>query len=387
MNIIENKTGYEFEEIIGIAQRENNTKRSYLLVNNMQAKHVPALPEKTIDLFTQLGSDLHDLYGEETVTIIGFAETATAIGAAVASCFGGKTSYIHTTREKIIGCKDIVNFQEEHSHATEQKLFCSYPEEFIKNVDRIIFVEDEITTGKTILNFISALKENKYLNSNQKVAVASIVNGMNEANINKYRQLGIDINYLIKIEYNHQFNPFTDLSCTDDNKKEHQSEFNKPEINMYSVPGKIDPRKGVLVDEYENACNELAVNVLKIFEKNLSDEDDRILVVGSEEFMYPPILAAKKISEKFSIKDVKVHATTRSPIVPIPDENYPIKNRFELKSFYSEDRRTFIYNLEGYDKVILLTDSEDSSAAGFTSLINELCKFGNKEITGIRWVE
>ena len=42
------KFEYEFEKqknnMIGIAQRENNHKRNYLFVNRFQAKHIPVSP-------------------------------------------------------------------------------------------------------------------------------------------------------------------------------------------------------------------------------------------------------------------------------------------------------------------------------------------------------
>jgi len=90
------------------------------------------------------------------VLVIGFAETATAIGAAVAVDMN--TNYIQTTREIIDGV-DYLFFSEEHSHATEQKLVKNDIESIIYDIDRIIFVEDEVTTGNTILNIIMILEK------------------------------------------------------------------------------------------------------------------------------------------------------------------------------------------------------------------------------------
>ena len=76
---------------------------------------------------------------------MGFAETATAIGAQAAITVGA--DYIQTTREVIPGVNYLF-FSEEHSHATEQKLVKDDIDRAAAETDRIIFIEDEVTTGK-----------------------------------------------------------------------------------------------------------------------------------------------------------------------------------------------------------------------------------------------
>jgi adenine/guanine phosphoribosyltransferase-like PRPP-binding protein len=385
MNVVQNKTSYDISEIISIAQRENNTKRNYVIVNYLQAKHIPVFPGYPLDLFTQLGKELYEHYCHENVTIIGFAETATAIGAAIAACFGGKTPYIHTTRENIQNCENIVDFVEEHSHATEQRLFCRYSDEFIKKAERIIFVDDEITTGKTVLNFISALSEKRVTSTNTKFAVASIVNGMDNSSADVYKTKDIACHYLIKIKYDQQNS--TPVNLYDSTLKNKGTVCNKRHgIDIYPIHGKVDPRKGVTIGEYENACENLASKVIDILRNHVAP-DQSVLILGTEEFMYPSVFAANRISAILNVRNIKVHATTRSPIIPYINETYPIKSRFELNSLYDNNRRTFIYNLDYYDVVAILTDAEEASEDGFICLAHELGKFGCKDILGIRWLE
>ncbi len=385
MEIIENKTNYSFDELIGIARRDNNPKRTYLFVNYIQAKHIPVCPGKALDLFSQLGKELADSYGNERTTIIGFAETATAVGAAVALCFKGGTPYLHTSREGIDISKNIVSFEEEHSHAIEQKLFCGCPEEFIIKADRIIFIEDEITTGKTILNFIRVLRQKNLINDRTKVTAASIVNGMNEAHAEAFKRAGANFHYLVKIRYDQSIDPFSGLSYSQ--QEEGAADWRGMAAqSIFSVKGRVDPRTGVIVREYEESCRELADGVIEILKERVASGSS-VLVLGTEEFMYPAIFAAKKISEAFNISCIKVHSTTRSPIVPHGEKGYPIKSRFGLTSFYSQQRQTFLYNLSRYDKAIVLTDSEKPFGSEFESLSGKLAKLGCKEIIGIRWVE
>ena len=125
--------------------------------------------------------------------MVGFAETATAIGAAVAiEC---QAAYMQTTREVIDGV-DYLYFSESHSHATEQKLVKTDLDKIIGKTDRIIFIEDEVTTGNTILNIVRLIQ--KTYAKPVSFAVASILNGMNEEALENYKNLKIPVHYLVK---------------------------------------------------------------------------------------------------------------------------------------------------------------------------------------------
>lgn len=96
-------------------------------------------------MFRALADKLRGLYAKETLLVIGFAETATAIGAAVAAELGA--DYMQTTRE-LVPDAEYLYFSEEHSHATEQKLVKNDIDRALRTIDRILFVEDEVTTEK-----------------------------------------------------------------------------------------------------------------------------------------------------------------------------------------------------------------------------------------------
>ena len=72
--------------------------------------------------------------------------------------------------------------------------------------------------------------------------------------------------------------------------------------------------------------------------ESLKNEKEKILFLGTEEFMYIPMLFAK---EKENQCDVYYHSTTRSPIINIDKHNYPIRSKFMLKSFYNIDKQNF----------------------------------------------
>ena len=82
---------------------------------------------------------------------------------------------------------------------------------------------------------------------------------------------------------------------------------------------------------------------------------------------------------------VKCHATTRSPIAVSREEDYPFRERYELKSLYDRNRITYIYDLQPYEKVIIVTDAGDGWKEGIISLVNALETAGNSDIRIIKW--
>ena len=111
---------YQEQDLVTVAKRENNTKRNYLIVNRRQGKHIPVCPKEALEMFSALADIVRQAYRNERLLIIGFAETATAIGAAVAVELG--QYYIQTTRENVEGVDDYVYFTDSTSARTT---FCS----------------------------------------------------------------------------------------------------------------------------------------------------------------------------------------------------------------------------------------------------------------------
>ena len=207
---------YLESDLVRIGKRENNKKRNYLVVNRLQGKHIPVLPSEALSMFDALAEIIEKAYSGEKLLLIGFAETATAIGAEAAIKLGAQ--YIQTTREIVHGVSYLF-FSESHSHATEQKLVREDIDKLVGGVDRIIFIEDEVTTGNTILNIVNIM-EDRYnegkndLSCNLKFSVASILNGMSVDNLSLYEERGIKVHYLVKID-NSKFSEIADSYTAD----------------------------------------------------------------------------------------------------------------------------------------------------------------------------
>ena len=367
---------YTEQELAAVAKRENNKKRSYLVVNRLQGKHVPVSPGKALRMFGSLAELLLEEYQGERLLLIGFAETATAIGAAVAEKLGAL--YIQTTREQI---RDVeyFYFSEQHSHATEQKLVKDDLDRVMERVDRIIFIEDEITTGNTIRNIIELLK--KAYPGCAGFSAASLLNGMAKTYQEEYAKSGIRLHWLLRTCHDSYEERAAD--CRGDGIC-HGCDSSLPAVvpEEYRISGCRDARRLTDGTLYKTACRQMGREAV---ERLQPVRGERILVIGTEEFMYPALVLASMLEEKTGW--VRCHSTTRSPILVSSEAWYPLHERYELRSLYDRQRTTFLYDLSAYDRVCMVTDAGEEEKEGLYSLINALVSCGNERICVIRWCQ
>ena len=363
---------YSVNDIVSIAKRENNTKRSYLIVNRLQSKHVPVSPGKTLSMLSQLYDKFKNSFDPERTLLVGFAETATAIGSYLALRLGCR--YIQTTRENIEGA-GYITFTESHSHATAQRIVKNGIEKVIDNISDIIFAEDELTTGSTILKAAAAVNA-AFPGKKLRYSAVSVLNCMGEPELLRYKTEGIDLYYLLKLD-NSGFPEIADSykktgvyhlpNCTEDDC-----------VDEYTISGRINPRLITDAASYRDAAGSLAKQAAMLTQT----DDKSVLVIGTEEFMYPAIKCAEYIENKGI--SALCHSTTRSPIEVYLDDGYPLRERYELLSLYDDTRKTFIYDLKKYDRVIIITDS-DKTGRGEKTLISALKSAGNDNISLVRW--
>ena len=396
MKILENKSGLPASDVICISKRDGNKKRPYLILNKLQAKYIPVHPSETIDMFANLGNQI-DL-GEEDVAcpmnivVVGFAETATAIGAEVASVVQDRypsynVTFLPTTREVYdVGPNgeepDKIEFTEDHSHAVEQILYAN--KELLKSAHYIIFAEDEVTTGNTIRHCVEKLKTI----TDARYIVASLMNCMDDDEMQKFKELDISAYWLIKTDKGgfDEYVTETDVSDNIADNKVDEADNNKGVVHFvtlddfsysYSIP---NPRFGTPIRSYRTRCNKVAYDLTHDdylnFMKDIPAKyvgDTKVLCIGTEECMYPAIVMAKAL-ERLGY-DSYVQATTRVPTCVHVDGEETLKNRYTVESLYG-DRVNYVYNLDKYDTVYIITDGTKRP----TELLKVLESFGNKNI-------
>lgn len=413
MKILENKSGFPVSDVICISKRDGNKKRPYLILNKLQAKYIPVHPSETIDMFANLGSQIdlgeEDIVCPMNIVVVGFAETATAIGAEVASVVQDRypsynVTFLPTTREVYtVGPNgkepDKIEFTEDHSHAVEQILYAN--KELLKSARYIIFAEDEVTTGNTIRHCVEKLKTI----TDAGYIVASLMNCMDDDEMQKFKEMDISAYWLIKTDKGGFDEYVTEYDVSDEivmseaydgvrfNIKETDVVYNKIDYTsdniLLNVEGEEvpkyytinNPRFGVQIRSYRTRCNKIAYNISRsdsvinrIKELGKKITDTKILCIGTEECMYPSIVLAKAF-EKLGA-DSYVQATTRVPTCVHVDGEETLKNRYTIDSMYG-DRVNYIYNMDRYDSVFVVTDGKKSP----NKLIDVLRFFKNKDIS------
>ncbi|MFG3404615.1 phosphoribosyltransferase [Streptomyces sp. NPDC048142] len=153
----------DLRELLGLALRRN-PKRAHLLVSNVLGKHVPQRPSVVHGAGFELGERVRALLGAEEArraVVLGYAETATGLGHAVADGLRD-APYLHSTRRPVAGVEQAGGFEESHSHATSHLLLPENRDLVASDgtgpdASVLVLVDDEFSTGNTVLNTIRAL--------------------------------------------------------------------------------------------------------------------------------------------------------------------------------------------------------------------------------------
>lgn len=344
-------------EDFSLAERENNSKRKFIVINKIQGKHFPCSPSVTDKEFRHHAENVKRFAAEngiscENAVVIGFAETAVAIGAYIARELGA--FYVSTTREQLPDCFERISFEESHSHAAEHSL-CVRNADVFSKADCVIIADDEFTTGKTAVKLANALRD-LIPNGCPIVAAAFIASAESRERFSDNGILCFAEQELDGIEYEQSGERVPDIMI----------EPRKPdwEIKLNSV---LDFRLGVderdFFAECERLCEELCVKL-----DDVKGDDTEVSVIGTEELCVPQIILGKMLEERGCL--VSVQGITRSPMIPLNNRAYPIKSRAKLKSLYDSERDVFLYNkFRGCNTTIIITDADDPDS----DVVNTLC--------------
>ena len=344
---------YSEGDLLRIAKRIHNPKRSFLLVDPLQAKHMPVSPTQALEMMRTLGSRLAGQYPGVRL-VIGFAETATAIGAVVAQCYGPACVYLPTTREVLPDEAQCVQFLEEHSHAVEQKLCARDLDERIRGTETIVFVDDEISTGRTLINIVRQLRERYPALEGKRLVAASLLDRVSPEDGERMAAAGLERLCLVRLSPAAYTAAVADLAV-----REAAAAAAAPQRPLVHVPLGCpplpDPRTGVYIGGYAARCTEMAQAFLVRMGPVL-ETARTILVLGTEECMYPALVLGQAL-EAPGGRAVRCHATTRSPIGVSGMPGYPITSGSRLPSFYAPGRTTYVYDQAPYDAVVVVSDT------------------------------
>lgn len=369
-----------------------NKKRSFLFVSKVLGKHLPIHPQKglltaallaasyaerikglnaqvteeLINTFIQKESQFQSkafIPSSVNPVVIGFAETATALGHAFFDCFEG-AEFFHTTREEISSLTPCITFEEEHSHATSHR--CYIPLNMINNDREIILVDDEMTTGKTAINIIQSIHAQF---PRKEYTVVSILDWRSAENKQQFAQLektlGVTINIVSLISGEVQIKESGKLQ-----EQEQSLTYQGIEPSIEEVP---------LSDFFDKACTSINNSTPliketgrfgtdshdnKVLHKKISDSaavlrqhrtGGKTLCLGTGEFMYMPMKLAAEMGS-----NVFYQSTTRSPIYIQDIEGYGARHGISFPNPEDQDVAHFVYNIPPgeYDELFVFLERE-----------------------------
>lgn len=357
------------KEEFGIAKRDSNPLRGYLIVNKFQSKHYPSDPRETTLRCAEMGEELLRVCPDGKCLAVVFSETAVGIGTLAASILGERCFLISTTREELPDHCEYVTFEEAHSHAPLHRLRVRSdidPNE----LSHIFIIDDEFTTGNTVKALAQKIFEKiaaEYrvpITAHAFAASRESVEALGEIGVKAYAKYIYD--GITSAEFPEEFSP--------DEPEREAAPDQYIELNSL-----YDIREGANCKSYFEECELLCGDVLKELEHTLRHVKS-VEIIGTEELCLPPIVLGNMLVERGF--EVRVHGVTRSPILPSGAVDYPIKTRSVLRSLYDCGRTVYLYNSEKCDLTIVMTDAVSVDDDELQRLCGA-CGGGEKAV--VRW--
>ena len=334
--------------LFGFAERRN-PKRAFLFVSKVLGRHIPVRPSIMNASFHSLAAQIpEDLPGP--VLVIGMAETAVGLGAGVHRAFSATrpdTVYMVSTRHPT-GNELFARFEEEHSHASAHLIHLPVDpdvREMMLNARSLVLVDDEASTGKTFINLHRALVD-AGLTQVERVVTCVLTDWSGDA---VRKTIGDSAHQVSLLQGSYTFHE--------------DAEAPLPEM---PAVGTIEPGEWPLMAE-----SDWGRHGIRVVEDTLALDlnvkaGERVLVVGTSEFVWRPFLLAERLERAGA--DVHFSSTSRSPIAL----GHAIGHVLSFADNYGLGIPNFLYNVSPgqFDRVLIC--SETPAQAVSASLIESL---------------
>lgn len=410
--------GPDAAQLLGLALRRN-PRRAQLLVSRVLGKHIPTDPHLVRAAGLLLGGLVADalagrperelpvallhaaVRGEPgaarqlhaaalpvapppDVLVLGYAETATALGHCVAEGLGG-ADYLHSTRRPVAGIAAAGGFTEEHSHATEHMLLPADPE-LLRGGRPLVLVDDELSTGRTVLNTIRALQR-AAPRAHYVVATLADMRGGSTELVDGVRTLGARIDVValcraaVELPADIAARALA-LRAEIDAGIDAGTNGGTAIIDGTAVAGPVPDAARIELGwpaglpvggrcgfgVADHATLDAALPALAVALADAADvrPDERTLVLGTEELMALPLRLAQALRD--TGHDVLFSTTTRSPAVVVAQPDYALTSGI---TFPAHDDPAdgpgprYAYNVageRGWDHVLVVVDPPADTA-------------------------
>ncbi|MET8602150.1 phosphoribosyltransferase [Streptomyces rubiginosohelvolus] len=382
----------DLRELLGLALRRN-PKRAHLLVSNVLGKHVPQRPSVVYGAGYGLGERVRALLGEEEArraVVLGYAETATGLGHAVADGLR-EAPYLHSTRRPVAGVAQAGGFEEAHSHATSHLLLPEDPELLAQGAEAstLVLVDDEFSTGNTVLNTIRALHE---LHPRDRYVIVALVDMRSPADRDRLTAFAAEIGARVDLVTRSTgtvtlpdgvLERGQALVAAQETEQAEAGEAGEPGEASASAPPSVPaPAPVTRVDldwpagVPDGGRHGFTPAHRAALEAALPDMAERIagalggvalqgrvLVLGFEELMYAPLRLGTALEQTLGADtEVRYSTTTRSPVLAVDDPGYAIRTRLVFPAHDTPadgpgDRYAYNVAGAGFDAVVAVVDS------------------------------
>jgi len=354
LTITVDSSDFKLDDIIGFAARRNK-KRGFLFVNRLLAKYYPSVPSRMNEMNDYFADKLVDMNIGENALFIGMAEAAVCFGHGVYDAYCTRTTYdnqyIHTTRHKLDGYMGV-EFKEEHSHASDFYLYSNENPTFT-SAKTVVIIDDEITTGKTVVNLIKQYTE-QFNDNVTKVIVVSMLNLVPQTTrdvINSFFEFDVEFIQTINasVTFNKNSNVKPSIVPSAKSTNESKNDVVSLDYGRIGVNGPVDVK-----------------SQLEFCQQSVR-ADSTVLIIGTGEFTYPAHLIASQIEPL--VDSVHLLSTARNPM----EVGNDIKTVISLGDNYGDDIMNYIYNLDvnAYDVIFICTETNtNKNLLSFAEQIN-----------------
>ncbi|MFF1698947.1 phosphoribosyltransferase [Streptomyces sp. NPDC058257] len=370
--------------LLGLALRRN-PKRAHLLVSNVLGKHVPQHPSVVYAAGRDLGVRVRALLGDaeaRRAVVLGYAETATGLGHCVADGLA-LAPYLHSTRRPVDGVRRAGGFEESHSHATSHLLLPEDPRLLTRD-GPLVLVDDEFSTGNTVLNTIRALHELFPRERYVIVALVDMRSPQDQGRLADFaREIGARVDLITMASGT--------VSLPDGVLEKGQALVEEYEAAALPAPRReggpvtrvdldwpagvpdggrhgFTPEHRAVLDAALPGMAERVAEALAATPAPAPEAPGalprRVLVLGFEELMYAPLALGTALEERLGADttDVRYSTTTRSPVLAVDDPGYAIRSRLVFPAHDAPadgPGERYAYNVAGggFDAIVIVVDS------------------------------
>jgi len=370
---------YELEDLLGFAQRIN-PKRAFLFVSKVLGRHIPVAPGTMRHAFTDLANLVPDDL-PEPILVIGMAETAVGLSAGVHQALQTRypnalllNSTRHSQHNKNNTETLLTTFSEDHSHASQHLIYQSadtVTQAQLLASKTLIMVDDEASTGNTCVNVVTALR-NAGLDQLQQVHLTTLVDwslNQNQSHANADDTIATRLSN-IEFHRHHLLSGAWQWTDAPNPESITMPSVDTTEAGSHTLGdtgnwGRLPTLDST--DGFENyllkfqaafnVFNQQAQSEKASFEKEQLPQ--RILVLGSNEFVWLPFLLAEWLETQTQNATVKFSALTRSPIAL----GGAITTMLSFSDNYGLGMTNFAYNVEpsDWDLIVLCVETSADS--------------------------